>query len=66
MMGDGLPANWTVCKRHFPDFEPIPDFLLLAMNSETVITIFPPRGGASHSESIRKGALAGEIERFVL
>ena len=26
-VGDGLPANWTIWKRHFRDFEPILDFM---------------------------------------
>jgi hypothetical protein len=26
-VGDGLPANWTIWKTHFPDFEPILDFM---------------------------------------
>jgi len=26
-VGDGLPANWTIWKKHFRDFEPIPDFM---------------------------------------
>jgi hypothetical protein len=26
-LGDGLPWNWTIWKRHFPDFTPILDFI---------------------------------------
>ena len=26
-LGDGLPWNWTIWKRHFPTFEPILDFI---------------------------------------
>ncbi len=26
-LGDGLPWNWTICKRHFPQFTPILDFI---------------------------------------
>jgi hypothetical protein len=26
-IGDGLPANWTIWKKHFRDFEPILDFM---------------------------------------
>ena len=26
-LGDGLPWNWSIWKKHFPDFTPILDFI---------------------------------------
>jgi hypothetical protein len=66
-LGDGLPWNWSIWKRHFPDFTPILDFIhvlsYLFLAAKAVHNT--PQDGWSQYLAWMRGAWQGDVAQVL-